>query len=170
MQSSLSTLIPIVGSLCLFGCNADLPLSEPVQRSTFVIVVGDKTASSVIDELAKRNIRSIPTLENQADSSMIIIVQDSTVGSLPIHLEIAKAIKKRPTEEYVWVFTKTSKVDDQELLELAELECREIFNSQGLPGDVIVFGFDSSTALVRSDYVCPKGWEAIAAHIENVAH
>ena len=164
-----SSLLWTVGTLCIFGCNADSPRSVPARQSSFVTVVGDETASAVIDELAKHDIRSVETLERQADSSVIVVVQDSTVGPLSIHSDLAKGLEKRPAEEYVWVFTNTSMVGDQELLELEELECREIFNSQGLPGDDIMFGFDSSTALVSPTYDCPKGWTAIVRYIRNVA-
>ncbi len=105
----------------------------------------------------------------QAETSMIVVVLDSTVGPLPVHLEIAKAIQERPAEEYVWIFTDTSMVDDREVPELEILECREFFNSnKGCRGG-IVFGFDSPTELVRLDCDCPKGWEAIAAHVQSVA-
>lgn len=169
MKLNTSRFILIIGSLFIFGCNADSPRRETAQQSVVVTIVGDETASAVVNQLAKHGIRATSTLDQQADSSLIVVVQDSTVGPLPVHLEIAKALQKRPTEEYIWVFTNTSMVDDQELLELEELECREIFNRQGLPGDYVMFGFDSPSALVRPDYDCPKGWEAIVRHILNVA-
>lgn len=169
MQLPISALIAPLASLCILGCNTDSPRLEPARASVVITVLGDATAAAVITELSKHDIRSVETLAQQADSSLIVVVQDSTVGPMPVHLEIAKALQKRPAEEYVWVFTKTALVDDQELLELEELECREIFNSQGLPGDYILFGFDSLTAPVRSDYDCPRGWEAIASHIKKMA-
>ena len=168
MLSQLVTAIALL--LAITGCDSTSPEEvQPEANRIMVTVVGDDTASLAINELMKHGIEADSTLENQHESSVIVVVQDSTVGPLPIHLEIAKLIQKRPTEDYIWVFTNTAMVDDQELLELEELECREIFNSQGLPGDDIVFGFDSSTARVSPDYSCPKGWTAIARHIRNVA-
>jgi translation elongation factor EF-Tu-like GTPase len=134
-----------------------------------VTVVGDKTTPLVIAELRRQGINSVSTIDQQSESSVIIVVQDSTVGPMPIHLEIAKSLEKRPAKAFVWVFTNSTKVGDQELLELEELECREIFNSQGLPGDHVIFGFDSSSALVSPTYNCPRGWTAIVQHIRNAA-
>jgi translation elongation factor EF-Tu-like GTPase len=134
----------------------------------FVTVVGDATASTVREQLGKSGIRTSSTLDDQADSSLIIVVQDSTVGPMPVHLEIAKVLGERSGSEYLWIFTSTAMVDDQELLELEELECREIFNGVGLPGDDVPFAFDSTDAPVASEYECPKGWNAIVGHIRSV--
>ena len=54
----------------------------------FVTVVGDATASTVVEQLDKNGIRTSTTLDDQADSSLLIVVQDSTVGPMPVHLEL----------------------------------------------------------------------------------
>ncbi len=156
----------------LVGCNPDSRRSgDALPAIGVVTVVGDETATAVLSQLADNGIQTANSLEDQPASKLIVIVQDCMVGPLPVHQQIVKSLDKRPTEEYLWILTNSSKamVDDQELLELEELECREMFNSQGLPGDDVTFGFDSSTALVRSDYPCPKGWPEIIRHIRSVA-
>lgn len=166
----LPSLVTAISLLAITGCSSTTrEEARPETAPIIVTVVGDETASLAKNELSKLGIEIVSTLDNQQDSSVIVVVLDSTVGPLPIHLEIAKSVQKRPAKDYVWIFTNTAMVDDQELLELEELECREIFNSQGLPGDEVVFGFDSPTARVSPNYNCPKGWNAIARHIRNVA-
>lgn len=170
--SLMQTLIRPIAFICTFlllvGCT---PSSGPAPASPqprgFVTVVGDATAKTVADKFDASGIKTSTTLDDQADSALIIVVQDSSVGPLPIHLEIAQALRKRPHAEYLWIFTNTDLVDDQELLELEELECREIFNGQQLPGDDVTFAFDTVSAPVRSDYACPKGWDAIIRHVKR---
>jgi hypothetical protein len=151
------------------GCGARTgPNETPRSPAGFVTVVGDATSTEVLKQLKSNGIRTSSSLEDQGDSSLIIVVQDSTVGPMPVHLEIAKSLDKRPHAEYLWIFTNTSMVDDQELLELEELECREIFNSQGLPGNDISFAFDSAGARVAAGYQCPKGWDEINRHVRSI--
>lgn len=148
--------------------HADLATDNMQRTKEFVTVVGDATASIVRARLEKNRIRTSDTLDDQDDSSLIIIVQDSTVGPLPVHLEIAKLLKQRPHHEYLWVFTNTSMVDDQELIELEILECADILISQGLPGEHVLFTFDSPLVCVDPKYDNPKGWDQIVGHIRQV--
>lgn len=161
-------LVSVAALLALIGCN---PGSTEQSDPTIITVVGDETAASVIEELSIHGFEINTTLDHQPRSSAIVIVQDSTKGPIPVHLEIAKSLQNRPAKELFWVFTNTdpAMVDDQELLELEELECRELFISQGLPGKTVVFGFDSTTACVSPNFDCPKGWDAIVRHLKDVA-
>lgn len=157
--------LAVVVAAFITGCNSDSRSTKTLRATCVVTVVGDESASVVCDRLEKHGIQTETTLDSQSASDLVIVVQDSTVGPLPIHSQIAKSLERRPSQEYLWIFTNTSMVDDQELLELEELECREIFNSQGLPGDEVPFAFDSPNALVRMDFPCPRGWDAIVAYV-----
>ena len=95
----------------------------------------------------------------------MIVVQDSTAEPMPVHLAFIERLHKRAARPYLCVFTNTSKIDDQELLEIETVEFRELFNGQGLPGDKIQFAFASVTAPVASTSSCPKGWDAIEKYV-----
>ena len=168
-MKSVLPLLTVLVSATLIGCSnpPDRQPEDVPSSAGFVTVVGDDTASLVVDQLGKHSVRTSTSLDDQAESSLLIVVQDCTVGPLPVHWEIAQKLSIRPDGDYLWIFTNTSLVDDQELLELEELECREIFSSQGLPGDSVMFGFDSPSALVRPDYACPKGWSVIIRHVQT---
>ena len=170
MRTVMKHALNLLMIAAVSGCGPRaVPSDDAAPPSTgFVTVVGDATASTVVEQLDKNGIRTSTTLDDQADSSLLIVVQDSTVGPMPVHLELSKILGERHGSEYLWIFTNTSMVDDQELLELEELECRDIFNGVGLPGDDVPFAFDSAGAPVASDYECPKGWSAIVEHIRSI--
>ena len=44
---------------------------------------------------------------------------------MPVHQRIVGQLASREPTDFLWIFTKTSQIDDLELLELEELECRE---------------------------------------------
>jgi len=62
-------------------------------------------------------------------------------------------------------FTRSEQIDDAELLELEELEVRELMNAYDLPGDTAHVCFDSVEARTR----LPKGLSSIVKILNTLA-
>lgn len=97
-----------------------------------------------------------------------MLVVDAMQGPSPVHKELIAKLVVRPSERMLCVLANTRFVDDRELLELEELELREMFNSQGMRGDEIPFAFDSDEGAVDSNADL-KGWPEIAAYVASRA-
>jgi len=159
-----------VAVISLFlGCTpapskADKPSERPPTNRT-VIVVGDQTAKALVEQLRGKSVHVLSDLDSKDGVALIVILQDAMNGPMPVHREIVERIAKRADNRLLWVMTNSDKIDDRELLELEELESRELLNKYGLPGDTAQFAFDSVKAVVSPSYVCPTGWNAIVQYI-----
>ena len=160
----ISLLVAILG--CARGDAPATPQRPSAQQST-VLVVGDGTAADVATQLRNRGLSVTDSREIISSASLIVIAQDASVGPMPIHRELAQEIGKSKNHKILWVQTNSSLVDDQELLELEELEAREILNSHGLPGDTAQFAVDSESAPVESEAPTLKGWTAIQQFVSG---
>ncbi len=141
---------------------------EPKAPAPLVVVVVDSSASDVVDKLQKAGFNISPSLDDQESSALVIVVQNSSAGTVPEHADIAKRLLERDERHFLWLFSNTSLIEDSELLELEELECRELFNSHGLPGDDVTIVFDSVDAPLSPDDDRPKGWDAINEYINTL--
>jgi Elongation factor Tu GTP binding domain len=89
---------------------------------------------------ADDNIATQAALAWEAD--LLLLAVDATQGPLPVHREHALLSRQMAVPTVVIAFTKSHAVDDPELLELEELEMRELLNKYGLPGDTAPCLFD----------------------------
>ena len=156
----------------LAGCDSAPP--QPAQSnaakstdSPLVIVVGDETAEEVVRRLDTASVRTSTDLTDQAEAALVIVAQDATQGASAVHKELVAQLRSRDAEHFLWLMTRSSQIEDQELLELEELEARELLNEHGLPGDGIPFAFDSEDAPVDPSYGCLKGWDDVNRHVAS---
>lgn len=131
-----------------------------------VLVVGDETAKMVAAKLAENGIRATQNLSDEAYAKMLVFAVDSTTGPMPEHRELCWKLTNRPADQFLILFTKTNSIFDDELLELEELECRELFNHNGLPGDRITAGYDAPRNGLGRGLV--GGWDDIVSLIRSV--
>jgi hypothetical protein len=133
---------------------------------TSIAVLGDDTRTSFRNGLIQAGCNASSSASAHAEERIAIIaaadacvvVMDSTWGPKPIHREdilLASQFSRGPV---FIALSKTSFVYDAELLELEELEMREVMNAYGLPGDTAGVFFDSNQARTRS----PRGYAAAA--------
>lgn len=162
------TVLPVLLLFAMLGCaHSNAPVTSPPTSSQkpIVLVVGDETTVDVVAELRNRNI-SVTDDKSLIDSaSLIVIAQDATAGPMPVHREVAQEIARSANRNVLWIQTKSSAIDDQELLELEELEARELLNKYDLPGDTIQFAVDAKSAPVGSSTPTLRGWEAIGRFV-----
>ena len=162
-------LLLLASILSLLGCSrGGVPgsSSAPAVQRSIVLVVDNATAANVADELRKGNI-SVTNDKSLLDSaSLVVIAQDATTGPMPVHQEIVQQIARAGKHNVLWIQTKSTAVDDQELLELEELEARELLNKHTLPGDTIQFAVDAESAPVDPKVSTLKGWPAILRFVQ----
>ena len=140
--------------------------SEPASEG-FVIVIGDYTATEVLRRLDDNSIRCWTDLTDQAYAKLIIVAQDAAQG-LTIHDDILNDLEPNGVKRLLWLMTNCDLIDDQELLELEELEARELLSQHGFAGDVIQFAFDSGPASTEPIDDSPRGWAAITRYIDDL--
>ncbi len=170
------SLIPILVLLAAVGCsrqNEQASVRHARRGSEATIaVLGDDTRTSFRDGLLQVNCDATSPLSAKAEERIAVIaaadacvvVVDSTWGPKPIHREdilLARQFSRGPV---FIAFSKTSLVDDAELLELQELEMRELMNAYDLPGDTAEVFFDSSGAMTG----LPRGYSAAAEILQNI--
>lgn len=160
--------------LSSLGCNrSDAPAttptatSAPVVQRSLVVVVGDATAANFATELRKGHVDVEEGKDLNGSASLVVIAQDATEGPMPVHREIVQDLSRAGKQKVLWIQTRSSEVDDQELLELEELEARELLKKYNLPGDTIQFAVDAESAPVDSTAPTLKGWTSIVRFILN---
>lgn len=90
-------------------------------------------------------------------ADLTLLAVDATQGPLPIHREHILVARQMAVPAVVIAFTRSGDIDDPELLELEELEMRELLNHYGLPGDAAPCIFDNQSARTTSAFEAPKG-------------
>lgn len=164
MRHRMTLLVPLL--LTLLGCSrSDAPIAPPTKapaaQQFSILVVGDETATDVAAELRNRNMSVTEDRQTIDSASLIVIAQDATLDPSPVHRELAQEIARSSNRKILWTLTKSSTVDDPELLELEELEARELLNKYGLLGDTIPFAVDAESVPVPANSPTLKGWTAI---------
>jgi hypothetical protein len=168
--------ILILALLIILGCSRQ---SEEASRGhtkrateASIAVLGDDTRTSFRDGLIQVGCNAISPNSANAEERIAliavadacIVVVDSTWGPKPIHREdilLARQFSRGPV---FIAFSKTSIVDDPELLELEELEMRELMNAYDLPGDTAGIFFDNNRAKTR----LPRGYSAAAKVLREI--
>jgi hypothetical protein len=83
------------------------------------------------------------------EADLVLLAVDATQGPLPVHREHILLSRQMAVPNLVIAFTRTQLVDDPELLELEELEMRELLNKYTFPGDDAVCVFDDPQARTK---------------------
>ena len=112
-----------------------------------------------VETCARDAIEPIASLLSKADS--ILLAVDATVGPLPVHREHILLARQMHAPTVAIAFTRSKLIDDAHLLELEELEMRELLNHYGLPGDTAACVFDHPDARATRNWKTYKGSAAI---------
>jgi translation elongation factor EF-Tu-like GTPase len=103
------------------------------------------------------------------DADLILLAVDATQGPLPVHPEHVLVSRQMAVPTVVIAFTKSRAVDDPELLELEELEMRELLNKYALPGDTAPCVFDHQATKIPPGSKASKGPIQIVTSLGAVA-
>jgi translation elongation factor EF-Tu-like GTPase len=166
------------------GVEAQQP--EPVADARKAAVLGDATRLVLLDTLAMANNSRLETSDGvrrvtittaggsielstpvnndlrlkaklAATSDVVFLALDSTEGPMPVHREDILLARQSAVQRIVPVFTRTNLVDDAELLELEELEIRELLNKYKMDGDKASVILDTPVAAKRRNLKPPSG-------------
>lgn len=95
-------------------------------------------------------------------ADLAVIAIDARDGLMPVHREHI-IFARHMAIPAVWVaFTHSDEIDDPELLELEELEARELLSAYGCQGDDSIVAFDSEQAKVAHVVGATKGAVALS--------
>jgi hypothetical protein len=150
---------------CGTGDTTSQQVPDPSPTAPTVVVVGDATAEFLVSRLSQQPVRVVRDLEVDREPRLVVIVQDAMTGAMPLHRALVERHATRKPVDILWVLTNTNKIDDRELLELEELEARELLTTCGLPGDTTQFAFDAEAASTETSPRSPQGWEAIVTFV-----
>jgi hypothetical protein len=137
---------------------AGKPPKKQITQQT-VVVVGDETSTEVVAKLRKAKVSVIDDRSSIGSASLVVIANDATNGPMPLHKEILNEIARTSNRELLWILTKSSEVDDPELLELIILQIHELLKEHNLPDVTIQVAVDGES--FKSSSVDLKGWPAI---------
>lgn len=164
-----TVVVSLLLAVTLVGCG-ERSSSERGGRNVIgpdgsIAILGDRTREGFRDALGKEGVSATcPTNSSVeararllASCDAAVVVVDATQGPLPIHREDILITKHFFGGTITIGFSRTDMVDDPELLELEELEMREIMNDYDLDGDNAPAFFDSPKARTAM----PKGFSAI---------
>jgi translation elongation factor EF-Tu-like GTPase len=103
------------------------------------------------------------------DADLILLAVDATQGPLPVHREHVLVSRQMAAPVVVIAFTKSRSIDDPGLLELEELEMRELLNTYALPGDTAPCVFDHQATKIPAGSKASKGPLQIVASLGAIA-
>jgi translation elongation factor EF-Tu-like GTPase len=83
------------------------------------------------------------------EADLVLLAVDATQGPLAVHREHILLSRQMAVPNLVIAFTRSRLIDDPELLELEELEMRELLNKYTFPGDNATCVFDDQQARTR---------------------
>lgn len=92
-----------------------------------------------------------------AGADIVLLTVDASVGPLPIHREHVLLARHMHVTDVAIILTRTHLVDDPELLELEELEMREVISEYGFHGDDALCVLDHPGAGTTSSTPPAKG-------------
>jgi translation elongation factor EF-Tu-like GTPase len=98
-----------------------------------------------------------------------VLAMDSTIGPLPIHREDVLLARQMGIPTIVISLTKTARVLDPELLDLEELEAREILNKYRMSGDQALCIADSIDSQHRGRLKVRKDFAALAEFVQQLS-
>ena len=102
-------------------------------------------------------IKNMITGAAQIDGAILVVAApDGAMPQTHEHVLLARQVEVPALVVYL---NKTDMMDDEELLELVEMELRELLDDQGFPGDTIPFVRGSALAALESDNTDPNAPE-----------
>ncbi|MFI5381871.1 MAG: GTP-binding protein [Tepidisphaerales bacterium] len=160
------------------------PLKPPAQVVHTVALMGDSTRTDLLGSIASAfgvssrstgdqrcivmqrgncEYRLIAADDDRAPSQarvafqadLAILAVDATQGPLPIHREHMLLARQMGVPELRVALTRSHLVDDPQLLELEELELRELLNLYAMNGDNARFAHDSTKSKA------PQNWSGV---------
>lgn len=176
----MSRIFTLVFVLLLAACserketaNANDESKAAVSAGRGVVVLGGETTSAFADGLRAAGVTHAKACSSEsvaerakllASADVAMILVDATQGPLPVNREDVLLSRQFCRGPVMIGFSRSAAVDDPELLELEELEMRELLNSYELPGDSATLCFDSEQAKTKH----PKGFPAIAGLLSKL--
>ncbi|MHB1038254.1 MAG: hypothetical protein ACYC35_23080 [Pirellulales bacterium] len=103
------------------------------------------------------------------EADLALLATDSADGPMPVHREQIIVSRQMAVPNLVIALTRSQLIDDGELLELEELEMRELLKAYGFAGDNAVCVFDHPDAKAQRSGNVARGPEQIAQVLETVA-
>ena len=102
-------------------------------------------------------IKNMITGAAQVDGAIVVVAApDGAMPQTHEHILLARQVEVPALVVYL---NKTDMMDDEELLELVEMELRELLDDQGFPGDTIPIVRGSALAALESDSTDPNAPE-----------
>jgi translation elongation factor EF-Tu-like GTPase len=103
------------------------------------------------------------------EADLVLLAVDATQGVLPVHREHVLVTRQMGVPMLVIAFTKSRAIDDPQLLELEELETRELLKTYDFPGETTLTVFDDPSAKTTADSKRSKGPVRIVQSLEAIA-
>ncbi|MCW1921579.1 hypothetical protein OKA05_03375 [Luteolibacter arcticus] len=153
--------------------NAKSDGEKTVSTGPAVVVLGGDTSGPFVDGLrsagvanaqasSSENVAERAKLVSSADVALVLV--DATQGPLPVNREDVLLARQFCRGPVIIGFARSASIEDPELLELEELEMRELLNTYELPGETSTVCFDSEQARTKH----PKGFPAIAGLLSKL--
>lgn len=147
--------------------NATSEIEKTALTELKVAVLGGETSGEFVDGLQSAGVTNAQA-SSKADvaeraellvsADVAIILVDATQGPLPINREDILLSRQFCRGPVIVAFSRSASIDDPELLELEQIEMRELLNTYDLPGNIATVCFDSESARTK----LPKGFPAVA--------
>ncbi|MBT3381502.1 MAG: hypothetical protein HN976_28690 [Lentisphaerae bacterium] len=169
----MKTLIALAALVTVVGCSKAPPQQKPDpvgDKSVALLGDGTRTSFAAILEEAGITARCVDDssvaarAKLLASADLVLVVVDSTEGPMTIHREDILLARQFAAGPVAVAFSRTDLVDDPELLELEELEMRELLAMYELDGDNAPVFFDSP----RARTPMPQGAAPVRAVLEGL--
>lgn len=138
-----------------------------------VVVLGGPTCAEFVKGLKSAGVSKVQDLSGESlagkaaalhAASVAVILVDATEGPLPVTREDTLLARQFCRGTVMAAFSKSALVEDAELLDLEEMEVRDLLSKYNPLGDAAAVVFDSASARTK----LPKGFGAIAAVLSKM--
>ena len=103
------------------------------------------------------------------EADLVLLAVDASDGPLQVHREHAILARQMAVPDVAVALTNSQLVDDSELIELVQLEVRQLLNNYELPGDDVLYVFDHAEARNASGDKFARGPLQIVKSLDIVA-
>ena len=173
-MSRMKRLLTFVTALFLAACSDPAPDREEASHDRpavsvrhSVVVLGGDTSRAFANGLKSAGVagaQAARTADVAERAKMLnsahfaVILVDATQGPMPVNREDILLARVFCRGHVVIGFSQSAMIEDPELLELEELEMRELFSTYDLSGDSASLWFDSEKAKTNH----PKGFSILS--------